>query len=247
VVPGVVVCLVVTVVVTLTGCAGEGRGGTGDDADRRASTSAPGPTGSGSGTATTGTPAQGTTATPTPTGGDASTSPRYVFPIDPAGHASFGKAHHDYPATDIFAPCGDGFLAPIGGTVLELGRKDVWDPAENDPAVRGGLFVSLLGDDGVRYYGSHLSSVTRGLAPGDRVSAGTRLGRVGRTGNARSTPCHVHFGISPVCSGGDDWWLRRGVVSPYPYLRSWRDGEHRNPARAVTAWESEHGCPAEAP
>ncbi|NTW02953.1 MAG: M23 family metallopeptidase, partial [Oscillochloris sp.] len=102
-------------------------------------------------------------------------------------------------------------------------------PAHDDAAVRGGISVALIGDDGVRYYGSHLSAVADGIDPGVRVAAGQLLGLTGNSGNARSTPPHLHFGISHPTTP-DDWKVRRGEISPYPYLRAWQRGEQVTPA-----------------
>jgi len=169
----------------------------------------------------------------------------YVFPVRSA-KADFGKVHHDYPATDIFAPCGSAALAATDGVVSEVSRQDDWTVKENDGATRGGLSVSIVGVDGVRYYGSHLKSVGKAIVPGRRVRAGDVLGRVGKTGSARPTSCHLHFGISPARAEGD-WWNRRGVLSPYPFLTSWQGRGQRSPVKAVKAWRSAHGCPKKAP
>jgi murein DD-endopeptidase MepM/ murein hydrolase activator NlpD len=167
----------------------------------------------------------------------------YVFPVTPAGQVRFGHTHHDYPATDIFAPCGDTFRAPTSGRVAGTSRVDTWSASVNAGATRGGLSVTLAGDDGVRYYGSHLRVVLPGVVPGARVAAGQVLGQVGNTGDARGIACHVHFGISPPC-GSTDWFNRRGLVYPWPYLESWRAGGQLSPAAAVAAFRSRHGCPA---
>lgn len=164
------------------------------------------------------------------------------FPV--AAEASYGSTHHDYLASDVFAGCGSRVVAPVAGLVLEVRRVDRWDPDTDRGAARGGKFVSLRGRDGVRYYGSHLSGIRAAIEPGTRVPAGQPLGRVGHTGSARFTDCHLHFGISPVCAGTGQWWIRRGVVSPYPFLNRWRAGGHRSPARAVSEWKQEHGCPS---
>jgi murein DD-endopeptidase MepM/ murein hydrolase activator NlpD len=159
----------------------------------------------------------------------------YVFPVRPPRDASYPRAHHDYPATDLFAPCGTRVVSPTAGTIHEVSRTDRWDPAVNAGPTRGGLSVSLVGRDGVRYYGSHLEQVEEGIAPGVEVAAGQRLGTVGRTGSARDTPCHLHLGISPPCGTGD-WQVRRGVVWPWSYLDAWREGTDRSPRPAVQAW-----------
>ena len=145
---------------------------------------------------------------------------------------SYGRTHAGYEATDVFAPCGAAYVAVTGGRLEDVNRVDRWDPDTDDPALRGGLWVSLVGPDGVRYYGSHFASITPGLDAGSQVTAGQELGRVGHTGNAAKAPCHVHFGLSPAATPGA-WDVRRGLVYPWPYLDSWRDGGQRSPREEV--------------
>jgi peptidoglycan LD-endopeptidase LytH len=186
------------------------------------------------------------TAPPSPSASTA-TSPgarRYVFPVD--GRTNYEHTHHDYPATDIFAPCGTVVRAVTAGVVLEVSREDRFDPANPQGADKGGLSVSILGDDGVRYYGSHFSAIDQSVQPGVRVAPGTRLGLVGHTGNA-SGICHLHFGLSPVCGRTGDWWIRRGVLYPWPYLDAWKAGTARSPAPDVEQWRAAHGCPPAPP
>jgi peptidoglycan LD-endopeptidase LytH len=170
---------------------------------------------------------------------DGSTS--RAFPV--RGDVDYSRHHHDYPATDVFAGCGARVVAAVDGTVLEVGRSDEWDPSVDRGSRRGGKFVSVAGADRVRYYLSHLASVSPEIRAGAAVSAGQRLGRVGRTGSARGTPCHVHVGLSPVCGGSGEWRVRRGVVPPYRFLRSWQDGGSAAPGAAARSWRAEHGCP----
>lgn len=164
-----------------------------------------------------------------------------AFPFP--GGASYGAAHHDYPATDVFAPCGARVVSPVDGVVLELSRRDRWSPATDRGAQRGGRFFSIEGDDGVRYYGSHLRGIRPKIRVGKRIRAGVVIGGNGRSGSAAGTPCHLHLGLSPVCAGRRDWWIRRGVVSPYEFLRSWERDGSRSPKRAVRGWKRTHGCP----
>ena len=163
------------------------------------------------------------------------------FPI--VGRVSYARTHHDYPATDVFARCGSKVVAPVDGTVLEVTRVDRWDPATDRGADRGGKSFSIRGRDGVRYYGSHLSRVADRLRPGTTVRAGDLVGEVGSTGSAQGIACHLHLGLSPVCRGTGDWRVRRGVVDPFPFLRSWQRGGARSPERDVKAWQRRHGCP----
>ncbi|HWG99332.1 MAG TPA: M23 family metallopeptidase [Pilimelia sp.] len=223
------------------------------DSDR----SRPSATAGGSAAASpTGRPSRTPTATgsprprgPQPTGGStrpASATPRppsgrYVFPVT-GQPVSYAQTHAGYPATDIFAPCGRPVLAVTDGVVLEVSRVDRFDPRRPDGALKGGLFVSVRGDDGVRYYGSHFTRVAAGVAAGIRVRAGQQLGTVGHTGDA-SKVCHLHFGISPPCAGAGDWWIRRGAVWPGRFLDAWRAGRSVSPASAVADYRAAHGCP----
>jgi peptidoglycan LD-endopeptidase LytH len=167
--------------------------------------------------------------------------PRHLFPV--RGRTSYSRFHHDYPATDIFAACNTRVVAPTAGVVLEVSRHDRWRPAVDNPATRGGKFVSLRGVDHVRYYGSHLRAVASRAHAGRHVRAGALLGRVGQTGNARGVGCHLHFGLSPVCAGTGDWWIRRGEVNPFRFLRAWQHHRNLSPRHAVRRWHARHGCP----
>ncbi|WBB82491.1 M23 family metallopeptidase [Micromonospora sp. WMMD882] len=166
----------------------------------------------------------------------------HVFPVR-ASKADYHPTHSAYPGTDIFADCGEPVVSVTDGVVHEVSRVDRFTRDGPKGPYNGGLSVSVLGDDGVRYYGSHLSVVATGVDPGVRVRAGQQLGLVGRTGNANDV-CHLHFGISPPCPGRDGWWIRRGVVWPAKYLDAWRRGVNREPAAEVRAWHRKNGCPA---
>ena len=163
----------------------------------------------------------------------AQAAPIYVFPV--AGcEVNYARAHHDYPATDILAKKGCAFVAPIDGVIDEVNRVDTWSGKVNAGITRGGLSVSLIGVDGVRYYGSHLNSIYKTIEPGLVVKAGQRLGSVGSTGSARGTSPHLHFGISWP-TPADTWWVRRGAVLPWKYLDAWKAGKDLSPAKAVAA------------
>jgi len=166
----------------------------------------------------------------------------YVFPI--IGKASYAHSHHDYPASDIISACGNPVVSPVNGTVLEVNLVDTWTAKANLGATRGGLGWSILGEDGVRYYGSHMSSIGADIRPGVRVAAGQQIGKVGRTGD--TTVCHLHFGISPVCQRVKDWWTRRGVIWPWPYLDSWKTSSPKSPVNEIKSWQAKNGCPTKA-
>jgi murein DD-endopeptidase MepM/ murein hydrolase activator NlpD len=163
----------------------------------------------------------------------ASAAPIYVFPV--AGcEVNYAKAHHDYAATDILAKAGCKFVAPINGVVDEVNRIDAWSGKTNLGIDRGGLYVSIIGEDGVRYYGSHLRSIPASIQPGVVVKAGRFLGTIGATGSARGTAPHLHFGISWP-TPPQTWWVRRGEVLPWKYLDAWKAGKDLSPVKEVNA------------
>ena len=109
---------------------------------------------------------------------------------------SGGRSHQ---GNDLFAPEGSPVVAVAAATVIRVQHADVG---------LGGRTVSYLTDDGDVIYNAHLHTIPAALTVGSRVSPGEPIGTVGRTGNARTTPPHLHMGIYP--GGG-------AAVSPYPY------------------------------
>jgi len=136
----------------------------------------------------------------------------YIFPIwGPAGFSdTFGAPrtltwHH---GDDIFAPFGAPALAVADGIVFSVGWNKV-----------GGNRLWLVDRKGNEYYYAHLSAYAPVAVDGAEVKAGTVLGFVGNTGDARGTPFHLHFEIHPkgLLSLGYD-----GAVDPTSYLRTWK-------------------------
>lgn len=168
-----------------------------------------------------------------------SAAPTYVFPIANCT-VKYSHFHHDYPATDIQTKKGCAFVAPINGTVDEVVYKDLWNGKTNKGEDRGGLSVSIIGSDGVRYYGSHLSVVETGIATGVAVVAGQKLGEVGATGSARGTATHLHFGISWPTDKGV-WWVKRGMLYPWKYLDAWKAGTDLSPVNSIKSLKAKVG------
>jgi murein DD-endopeptidase MepM/ murein hydrolase activator NlpD len=112
---------------------------------------------------------------------------------------SGGRIHEGF---DINAACKTKLVAVRSGKVVKRG----YDP------VLYGNFLLIAGRKQRRtYFYSHL---IKPAAPkrGELVKTGQRVGKVGRTGNARYVPgCHLHFEIR-----------RRGrPIDPEPHLRLW--------------------------
>jgi beta-lactamase regulating signal transducer with metallopeptidase domain len=89
-----------------------------------------------------------------------------------------------HKGVDIPAPSGTVILASASGTVLE---------AENDTTRHKGYgrYLLLSHPDEYQTFYAHLDTVT--VSPGQKVSAGDAVGRVGDTG--MSTGSHLHFEI----------------------------------------------------
>jgi murein DD-endopeptidase MepM/ murein hydrolase activator NlpD len=133
----------------------------------------------------------------------------YVFPV--FGDESFAD---DYGApravtgwhhgNDIFAPTGTPVLAVADGTLSRVGVNTL-----------GGNRLWLADEAGNEFYYAHLSAYAPATVSGARVRAGQVIAFVGNTGQALTTPPHLHFEIHP--RGGDS-------VNPYPYLVAWQRG-----------------------
>jgi murein DD-endopeptidase MepM/ murein hydrolase activator NlpD len=91
-----------------------------------------------------------------------------------------GRTHEGF---DILADCGTPLVAARGGRVRRVGY---------DPRLYGYFLLINGRKTGQRYFYSHLIG-SPAVKRGEQVNTGQRVGRVGRTGNAASTPCHLHF------------------------------------------------------
>jgi murein DD-endopeptidase MepM/ murein hydrolase activator NlpD len=151
----------------------------------------------------------GTSGGRTGTGGIGSSSPGYdsgagyianvICPIvgaaygDTWGAPRSGGRRHE--GVDMLAPRGTPIIAAVSGTVIFKQN------------VLGGNAVSLVGDDGNRYYYAHLSAYE---GSSRRVAQGDVIGYNGDTGDAAGTP-HLHFEVHP--GGGL-------AVDPTPTVRA---------------------------
>lgn len=92
-----------------------------------------------------------------------------------------GQAHH---AEDIMAANGAPIVADQNGTVTEKGVGE-----------KGGNYIYMMGDDGVKRYYAHMLSPAL-VNKGDRLSIGELIGFVGATGNASGGCPHLHYQVS---------------------------------------------------
>ncbi|HEX6687912.1 MAG TPA: M23 family metallopeptidase [Solirubrobacterales bacterium] len=133
----------------------------------------------------------------------------HVFPVDgPHWTRGFigefgaprdgGRTHEGF---DVVAACRTPLVAAATGRVLRAGY---------DPVLYGNYL--LVHGEGERrsYFYAHLvrPAVVR---RGERVWAGERVGLVGKTGNARTVGCHLHFEIH----------VHGQAIDPAPALNRW--------------------------
>jgi murein DD-endopeptidase MepM/ murein hydrolase activator NlpD len=139
----------------------------------------------------------------------------HVFPV--YGPSSFtdtyGAGRSDVPGgwhhgDDIFAPLGAPILAVASGTVFSVGWNSI-----------GGNRLWLRDGAGNEYYYAHLSAYTPLARNGNSVRVGDVLGFVGNTGDAQTTPYHLHFEVHPVSLLGLGY---NGAVDPTDYLSAWK-------------------------
>ncbi|MFA9440948.1 M23 family metallopeptidase [Uliginosibacterium sp. sgz301328] len=109
------------------------------------------------------------------------------------GPRSGGRRHE---GSDIFAKCGTPVLAATRGLVLRVGENRL-----------GGNIIVVLGPGGYWHYYAHLAAYAD-VKRGDWIEAGRVIGYVGDTGNAKGTPCHLHYGI----------YTKSGAVNPWPFF-----------------------------
>lgn len=152
---------------------------------------------------------------------------KYVFPFSKVA-VTYPRDHIDYPATDVLG-CYAHVLAPTSGVVFDVQTKDKWDEKLDLPGTRGGLTVTIHGDDRVRYFFAHLGRVK--VKRGDRVEPGQWIGVMGSSGNARITRCHTHFGISRICPQSE-YKVLQGEIWPWRFLDAWRNGINKSPTSA---------------
>jgi murein DD-endopeptidase MepM/ murein hydrolase activator NlpD len=112
---------------------------------------------------------------------------------------SGGRTHQGF---DVVARCGTPLAAARGGTVV---RKRF------DPALDGNFVVIAGRKEGLTYRYSHLIEPSP-LEVGDRVHTGDPVGNVGKTGNAVTIGCHLHFEMRRS---------NKRFIDPEPFLRAW--------------------------
>lgn len=138
---------------------------------------------------------------------------------------------HLHEGTDIFADFGTPIVASGPGVLAGMGNTSI-----------GGISAWVAGDDLNGFYYTHMQGLAEGLQVGQRVEMGTVIGYVGNSGNAITTPPHVHFEIHPPVKDAKGRIIASGVTTlpsgigrtntppadPKPYLDQWlKEAEQR--------------------
>jgi murein DD-endopeptidase MepM/ murein hydrolase activator NlpD len=139
----------------------------------------------------------------------------YVFPVagDVSWGDSYGGPRSDVPGgwhhgDDLFAKLGQPVLAVADGHVYKVGWQRL-----------GGWRLWLKDREGNRFYYAHLAGYAPLAKDHAEVKAGDVVGYIGHTGDAYTTPTHLHFEIHPVSL----LWLHyNGAVDPTGYLNGWK-------------------------
>jgi peptidoglycan LD-endopeptidase LytH len=148
------------------------------------------------------------------------TAPSLAFPVQTSANPRIGSFWGDarddgarsHEGIDIFSPKRTPAVAAADGRIRRVGTNEL-----------GGNIIFLDPDDrGYALYYAHLD--TQLVETGQRVKAGDVIGLVGNTGNARTTPPHLHFGI----------YALGGAIDPLPFVK--RD----RPAPAAITAPPEH-------
>jgi len=121
---------------------------------------------------------------------------------------SFAEIHsgHRHEAIDILEPRGTPVLAVDDGVLQKLFHS-----------VPGGITIYQFNPAKTYcYYYAHLDRYAEGLAEGQRVRRGERIGYVGTSGNAPPQTPHLHFAIYAL--GPEKRWWEGTAIDPYPLL-----------------------------
>jgi len=141
---------------------------------------------------------------------------RFVIPVEGAKKGDWNEESFWYypwgesvthKGVDIFAKEGTNVVSSTSGFIVYKGEIG-----------RGGLVVLILGPKWRLHYYAHLNEINIGWL--NYAGKGEKIGTVGRTGNAKNTPPHLHYTIL--------------TIVPYPWridsdIQGWKKMFYLNP------------------
>lgn len=138
----------------------------------------------------------------------AASPPLYFLPVEGVRVADVPDTFGDPRGTDR-SHLGVDILADRGTPIRAAAPGEVWRANES------AISVTVIGDDGVRYFYTHLDSIAPGIERGSRVGTDTVIGFVGNTGNAAATAPHLHFEVALPVPGQRYSWE---PIDPLKYM-----------------------------
>lgn len=125
-------------------------------------------------------------------------------------HYPWGKSVV-HKGIDVFAPVDTAVIAATGGLVLYTGELGI-----------GGKVVLVLGPKWRLHYYAHLKEINTSF--GSFISQGKTIGSIGKTGNAKTRPPHLHYTILTIIpypwriDGDRQGWKKMFVLNPSKLL-----------------------------
>lgn len=143
------------------------------------------------------------------------------MPVEGAGSHSYNHQTFWYEGwgtsivhkgVDIFAKKGTPIRSSVYGIVVGVAEYG-----------KGGKFVLVLGPKWRIHYFAHCDEIKTHI--GAFVSPNTIIGTVGNTGNAKTTPAHLHYGIGTLVpylwriDTSPLGWQKSFYLNPIDYLK----------------------------
>ena len=145
---------------------------------------------------------------------------QFIIPVENAERGNWDEETFWYypwgqsivhKGVDIFADEGTNVLSATEGVVVEVSKTG-----------NGGNVIYVLGPKWRLHYYAHLQSVATHF--GAYVHKGEVVGKVGNTGNATTTPPHLHYSVQTLLPYPWRWdsdvlgWKKMFYLNPTDYL-----------------------------
>jgi murein DD-endopeptidase MepM/ murein hydrolase activator NlpD len=148
-------------------------------------------------------------ALPAAVSAQSETQPDHAFPVqahwtDRGAIGDFGAPRNGgrvHEGFDIVAKCGAKLVAVTDGNVIRRGF---------DPVLYGNYILLSGAGENRTYFYAHLVRPAP-VKVGEQLTSGQFVGNEGKTGNARTIGCHLHFQVRD----------HGRLIDPEPLVRKW--------------------------
>jgi peptidoglycan LD-endopeptidase LytH len=145
---------------------------------------------------------------------------KFIIPVEGAKKGDWNEQTFWYPnwgksgvhkGVDVFAEKGKNVVSSTCALVLYKGKMG-----------RGGNVILSLGPKWRVHYYAHLQSIDVGFL--SILKRGQTIGKVGKTGNAATTPPHLHYAIISLVpypwriDKAAQGWKKMFFLNPIPYF-----------------------------